>query len=215
MLAADSRGMVRDPSGVMAVSDRHVKLFQVSKYVGLVTYGHSDVAAKLREELGRRLNPGSGHIDLVLRRVRGVLRRCYQDWFSAVDVDQRPLVAFIVGGLGTDWRAKAYYLASSLDFAPQLSANPVALGGVVPYAAYLVHRVLTPEMTRQQLVRLAVYVISETATQDPRVGGPVRVAEITKEKGYMEVASTRIEAIVARNEVHNRKLREFFLREGE
>jgi hypothetical protein len=31
-------------------------------------------------------------------------------------------------------------------------------------------------MSRSHLIALAIYVISETATQDPKVGGPIRVA---------------------------------------
>ncbi|RLG72910.1 MAG: hypothetical protein DRO11_00995 [Methanobacteriota archaeon] len=66
-------------------------------------------------------------------------------------------------------------------------------------------------MTTEQLVHLAVYVISETATQDPRVGGPIRVADITWEKGYVELEESYIDEVNRRNEEAHERLRQFFL----
>gem|GEM_PF-3816862 len=76
---------------------------------------------------------------------------------------------------------------------------------------YLTHRLYNPEMTTEQLVHLAVYVISETATQDPRVGGPIRVADITWEKGYVELEESYIDEVNRRNEEAHERLRQFFL----
>ena len=64
-----------------------------------------------------------------------------------------------------------------------------------------------------QLKALAAYVISETATQDPKVGGPIQMAEISAYKGFVEIADTEIREIIVRNEEQNKKLREFFFRE--
>jgi 20S proteasome alpha/beta subunit len=103
-----------------------------------------------------------------------------------------------------------YYLTSALDFAPQLIQTGVALGGIPQYATYLTHRLYNAEMTKKQLVHLATYVISETATQDTKVGGPIRVAEISMEKGYVELEQSTINEIIQKNEEAHKKLAEFF-----
>lgn len=84
------------------------------------------------------------------------------------------------------------------------------MGGIPQYATYLVHRLFDERMKISHLINLAVYVISETATQDPKVGGPIRVATISKEKGYLELSEEDVHKIQIRNEDHNKELRGFF-----
>jgi hypothetical protein len=57
---------------------------------------------------------------------------------------------------------------------------------------------------------LAIYLISETATQDPKVGGPIRAAEIPVDGKYSEISTQTIKAMSGRNEEQNKRLREFF-----
>jgi len=211
VLAADSRGTIGDPRGLTAIRDTHVKLFQLSKYVGIVSYGAAELAAQLIEEIRKQLDPGDIYIDLILNKTREVLRGRYQDWFKVFPIGERPGVGFILGGYNEDKTMKTYYLSSGVDFAPQLATN-VAMGGIPQYATYLVHRLFNPEMCRKHLIPLAVYVISETATQDPKVGGPIRVAEISMENGYIELEQSEIQKVMAHNEEQNKKLREFFFR---
>lgn len=67
-----------------------------------------------------------------------------------------------------------------------------------------------PQMAVVHLRALAAYLISETATQDPKVGGPIRIAEITPEKGYQELDESIVNEIIKKNEEQNLKLRKFF-----
>jgi len=68
-------------------------------------------------------------------------------------------------------------------------------------------------MTRKHLISLAAYVISETATQDPKVGGPISVAEIPKEGEYRELKKDEVEKVIKMNDNKNEKLRKFFFGE--
>ena len=214
MLAADSRGTIGDPRGLTAIRDTHVKIFHLSKYVGIVSYGSSELAAQLIEEIRKQLDTSDIYVDPILNKTREVLRSRYQDWFKAFPIKERPGVGFILGGYNEDKTMKTYYLSSSLDFAPQLATN-VAMGGIPQYATYLVHRLFNPDMCREHLIPLAVYVISETATQDPKVGGPIRVVEISMENGYIELEESEVEEVMEHNEEQNKKLREFFFKGGE
>jgi 20S proteasome alpha/beta subunit len=190
-----------------------IKMFKLTSYVGILAYGQAELAAQLVAEVKTTLTPEEPYISQVLEKIRSILRSKYGDWFKAVPQEGRPAVGFILGGIEDDGSAKIYYLSSPLDFAPQLVVTRVALGGIPQYATYLTHRLYNPEMSRKHLVSLAVYVISETATQDPKVGGPIRVAEISKDKGYMELEQNCIQEVIRRNEGINRRLREFFFGE--
>ncbi|MBM4276336.1 MAG: hypothetical protein FJ130_00435 [Deltaproteobacteria bacterium] len=69
-------------------------------------------------------------------------------------------------------------------------------------------------MTIKNLASLAAYLIAETATQDPKVGGPIRMAQITTEEGFKELEESVIVEVVKGNEEQNQKLRQFFFKEA-
>ena len=46
--------------------------------------------------------------------------------------------------------------------------------GVPQYAIYLSHRYYDPNISSDKAAALAEYLISETASQDPKVGGPIK-----------------------------------------
>ncbi len=103
-------------------------------------------------------------------------------------------------------------LNSQLDFAPQLCTTGHMLAGIPQYATYLIHRLYNPQMKLTNVCSLAAYLITETATQDPKVGGPVRIATITPGEGYRDLPETDIQVILNQNEDQNIRLREFFFK---
>jgi len=213
VLATDSRGTIGDPRGLTAITDSMVKLFQLSKFVGIVAFGQAELAAQLVQEI--KSNLGEQDVYLTpqfLEKVRNTLRTKYSSWFESLPREARPAVGFIIGGIDENGEVKIYYLTSVLDFAPQLDVKGHALGGIPQYATYLTHRLYNPEMTVENLINLAVFVISETATQDPKVGGPIRVAIISKDKGFRELDESRINEVIRKNEEAHKMLREFFFR---
>jgi len=211
ILAADSRGTIGDPRGLTAVTDSMIKIFQLSKYVGTVAYGQAELAAQSVEEIKRSLGEADVYFSLVFEKMRNTVRDKYGSWLQRVPMEGRPALGFIVAGLEENGNAKMYYLSSQLDFAPQLIQRGVALGGIPQYATYLTHRLYDPEMTKEQLIHLATYVISETATQDQKVGGSIRVAEITEKEGYVELEQSYIAKVIQDNEKAHQTLRDFFL----
>jgi hypothetical protein len=50
--------------------------------------------------------------------------------------------------------------------------------GVPQYAIYLSHRYYDPNISSDKAAALAEYLISETASQDPKVGGPIKIAKV-------------------------------------
>jgi 20S proteasome alpha/beta subunit len=136
-------------------------------------------------------------------------------------VDKRPLVVFVVAGITNSQTkvlrlgpGKLYTLVSAADFPPYLATGPYALGGIVNYAVYLLHRLYDEGMTCGQLAPLCVHVIGETASQDGRVGGPTKLATVTKDKGFVFVEDGRVAEIETSLRKQNEQMRTFFLNGG-
>lgn len=217
VLAADSRGTIGDPRGLTAINDTQTKLFRLSTHTGVTIAGSSELAYQALEVVRNQLqqNAQACYIDEVMPIFRNSVRRAYNDWFSGFPIDKRPGVNFILAGATSQEQTadlKIFVFSSQLDYAPQLASNGYMLAGVPNYAIYLLHRLYSKDMTTAHLQSLAAYVISETATQDPKVGGPIRIAEISGPQGFVEIADVDIESIIRRNEEQNRRLREFFFR---
>jgi hypothetical protein len=160
-----------------------------------------------------------------MQETRKLVRKNYDDWFVKFKLEERPAVMFVLCGYermpGVPANAqnatlipRTYTLTSQFDFAPALMPNGNALAGVPQYAIYLLNRLYNPNMTVSDLPRLAAYLIAETATQDPKVGGPIRMATITPQDGFKMVEQTNVDEIVHRNSEQNERLRQFFFGGG-
>jgi 20S proteasome alpha/beta subunit len=66
------------------------------------------------------------------------------------------------------------------------------------------------DLSVEQLIPLAAYVITETASQDGKVGGRVQMATITPDAGCIELRQEEVDGIVAKNQAVNKSLRELF-----
>jgi hypothetical protein len=103
-------------------------------------------------------------------------------------------------------------LNSQTNFAPGL-APEMMMAGVPQYAVYLFHRYYDRNITLDRARALAEYLIAETASQDPKVGGPIRIAEVTPGL-YRQLTDDEVNAVSAQNAALNQHLRSFFLTGG-
>jgi 20S proteasome alpha/beta subunit len=87
------------------------------------------------------------------------------------------------------------------------------MAGVPQYAVYLSHRYYDPAMTADHAAALAEYLISETASQDPKVGGPIRIARVLPD-GYHLLTDEQIANLKKQNMKLNNKLKRFFMGGG-
>lgn len=222
VMAADSRATIGDPRGLTAVNDLQQKLFRLSKHCGITISGASELAARLTDQLMARVVADKlENTDEIVQRAYVLAKEEFTQWFGVRPwaaaqpiVDQRPSIIFVVAGYTVDTagqlRPRIYLLASQLDFAPQLCPSGYMLAGVPQYATYLLHRFYSREMSVDNVAALAAYLIAETATQDPKVGGPIRIALISPQSGYAELEPTKVEELVRRNEEQSRRMRQFF-----
>ena len=227
VLASDSRGTFGDPRGVTAQNDNMQKLYGISKYVGVVFAGSGELASTIIDEIQKKIknaNPPIEGVTPVMELVRSILINRFNEWFNCfavapvpgLKVPTRPTVVLIIGGYEVDAEGKTteekiYSLNCHLNFAPMLHDYGFALNGVVQYALYLMNRLYIPDLTVEKLLPLGAYVITETASQDGKVGGPVQLMKILSNDGCVALKQEEINAILQDNNSRSSKLRESFL----
>lgn len=214
IMAADSRGTVGDPRGLTAINDTYIKIFPLGRFgIGLV--GASEMGNALLDELNKKDISSIADFDQAISQIVSELARLFNQWFGNIPPDKRPVVVATVAGHRTrpnsSHEPMIYMLVSQTNFAPQLFGHMPCLTGVPQYAVYLAHRYYDPSISVEQAKALAEYLIAETASQDPKVGGPIRIAEINVATGYRELTKEEVEQIHSANEELNQNLRQFFL----
>jgi 20S proteasome alpha/beta subunit len=217
VLAADSRGTIGDPRGLTAINDSQLKIFGLGK-CGLALAGASEMGSALLDELRKNNLDTSANIDDAVKNVVELSATLFSQWFRDIPAPQRPPVLITLAGYRYPKDAlpvgMIYLLSSQMNFAPQLFDHGPCMSGVPQYAVYLAHRYYDASVPLSKAKALAEYLITETASQDPKVGGPIRIAEITPEGGYRQLTGAEVGAISKANEELNERLRQFFL-EGE
>ncbi|MCK6479597.1 MAG: hypothetical protein L6R43_05430 [Planctomycetes bacterium] len=228
VLAADSRSTIGDPRALTAINDDHMKVFRLSDRCGIAISGAAELAARLIDLIVAEVNSGKlVDADPIMAKTVEVARaesaRWFggqRPWFGQGNVqDYRPSIIFILAGYTSDPGGnlipRTYLLGSNLDFAPQLCVGGMMMAGVPQYAIYLSNRYYNRNMTMPSLTALAAYLISETASQDPKVGGPIRIACLTSNAPFEILPAEKVDVICQRNEAQSKRLREFFFGAGE
>jgi 20S proteasome alpha/beta subunit len=228
VLAADSRGTFGDPRGVTAQNDSMQKAHVLAPHAAALVAGSGElgdlIIEQVRQEVGTQAVDG---VTPVMNILRTAAIRSYDEWFPTVppmqpqqmvmtgQVAVRPDLALIVAGYDGD-TPHVYHLASQLAFAPMLSNYGFALQGVAQYALYLLNRLYEADRTVEELTPLAVYVITETASQDGKVGGPVKVITVRPDdRGCEALDSAAVDMVMATNEQRSKTLRDSFYERGE
>ena len=111
--------------------------------------------------------------------------------------------------------ARIFSMASGLDFAPSLHDYGFAVAGVPTYALYLLNRLYQRGRTVSELTALAVYVITETASQDGKVGGPVSVIQVTPDEGCVSLDALQVQQVMDDNSARSLALRDSFYEHGD
>lgn len=216
VMATDSRGTIGDPRGLTAINDTQEKLFPLGK-CGIAVSGAGEIGATLLDEFGKRGTDGLTSVDDAITLVVPLAADLFQKWFRDIPAERRAAIVMLLAGYrhsdNNDSIPMLYLLNSQMNFVPQLCHNTM-MAGVPQYAIYLNHRYYSENISLEKAKALAEYLISETASQDPKVGGPVKMAVVTPES-YSALTEQQVSEIHNENEALNVRLREFFIRGDE
>jgi len=191
VMAADSRGTFGDPRGVTAQNDAQHKAFILSPHVSVLIAGAGEIGSLIIDLVRKKIEEQKADwATPVMNILRDTVREQYNNWFPSVppiqsialiqsgQVPVRPELTFIVGGYEEDGTPRLFSMVNLMDFSPMLHNYGFAVQGIAQYALYLLNRLYESDRTIIELTPLAVYVITETASQDGKVGGPVNVITI-------------------------------------
>jgi len=223
VVASDSRGTFGDPRGVTAQNDT-IKKVHLVKNVAVLMAG-SEQANIIIEEAAREVEQvNSSGVTDIMTKIREVGRRKFSEWYQGFPFFPlpqqnpgfvRPSIQLVIAGYDVDRSGtqgavpRMYSMTSNYDFAPNLHDFGFAIGGVGQYALYLLNRLYSPDMTTTSLKHLATYVVTETAAQDGKVGGPVQLGVVTPTTATM-LAKDDIDKIIVENENKSKELKNLF-----
>jgi len=224
VLAADSRGTFGDPRGVTAQNDAQQKAHILSPHVAVLAAGSGELGALVIKNVKEQVAAGGiDGVTPVMNVLRDSVRTSYNEWFQSVppmvppamaatgQLATRPDLAFLVAGFEIDKQsALMFSLPSAVDFAPMVHNYGFAVQGVAQYALYLLNRLYEDDRSVAELEALAVYVITETASQDGKVGGPVNMITIRPDEGCKSLEPATVVEIQASNESRSQALRDSF-----
>jgi 20S proteasome alpha/beta subunit len=192
----DSRGTFGDYRVVTATTDVMIKSSVIAPHVVVLVAGISELGDSLVDEfqsLQRQRNVDG--ITNVVNLFRKFVQEKWSEYFKDVPFQNRPPLVFTLAGLDKMndiyTLPRIYTLMSQLGFAPGLHRYGFACTGVPQYAVYILNRRYRPDLTIDELTGLVAYAISETASQDQRVGGLFRISHITKD-GVRELSQEEI-----------------------
>ncbi|MBX8634680.1 MAG: hypothetical protein M1422_01440 [Candidatus Thermoplasmatota archaeon] len=222
--ATDSRGTFGDPRNITAQNDTMKKLYPITKYSVIMVSGANQQGAMIMNEIQQiTLQKHIEGVTGIMQELRGISRERYNEWFPSFPMvphqgaaaPPRPGLIFTIAGYdlggGKPAISRIYEILSTQDYAPNLFDFGFALSGIPQYATYLLNRLYTREMTVKQLLPLAAYIITETASQDGKVGGDLQMCTITESKGVEILDSERVKRILKSNEDKSNKLHELFI----
>jgi 20S proteasome alpha/beta subunit len=224
VLAADSRGTFGDPREVTAQNDTQRKAFVLSRYAAAVTSGAGELGTLLmKDAIDEIENAKVDGATAVMQKVRQLFTNRYADYFPGFLIQPvqgasapiRPDLSVLIAGFDLTRNKrpsemKLYSLQSFANFAPFLHDYGFALNGVPQYALYLLNRLYDAQASIRDLSALAVYTITETASQDGKVGGPVQLIIITEANGCQVVDEKTVINIIEQNEIRSQSLKDSF-----
>lgn len=214
-IASDSRGTFGDPRGVTGANDTIQKLYGLSKHTAIAVAGANEIGATLLDRLFPMIQEKQvDGIDQILDLTSNLFKTKYDEWFPNFPPPQRPGLVGIIAGLRLDGgkpvNPMLFIVMSQLNFAPSLSNYGFAVIGVPQYAIYLLNRLYSREMSISSATELAAYCISETATQDGKVGGPIQIGQITPARGFLSLSEKQVDEMLKGNLGRTKRLKKLF-----
>ena len=223
VLTADSRATFGDPRGMTAVNDTVQKIYKLSPRTAVAMVGQAEIGNSLIQHImaGLAAQPGA-NVDQAAESIRSLGNQFFGQWFGPPQFMMghsgpvpvpRPDVWFLLVGYDANGQSKIITMGSTppFNFAPNLSTTGFAAAGVVPLAVYLLNRLYRRDLDLEITKDLAAYCIIETASQDGKVGGPIRLAVVRRDTETLVLADNESAQIVQRSDRHRETLRNSFV----
>jgi len=223
VLASDSRATFGDPRGFVAVNDTVTKIFKPAPRIAVAMAGQADIGNALMQHIAASLLPQpAANVDQAADQIRAVGNNYFTQWFgqplwlmgaNGPVATPRPEVWYLLVGFAQNGEAKIITQGSPppFNFAPNISTTGFAAIGIVPLTVYLLNRLYRRNLDLDIAKDLAAYCILETASQDGKVGGPMRMAIVRPNQDTEIIGDAELESLRTRVDQHRDALRNSFL----
>lgn len=194
ILGADSRGTIgTDEDSLIIGMDDQSKITRVTPHVGFLIFGLGEVADMLLYEFER---DGLDGVSQVREHFRAHCRQKWNEWLTGVRPRFITKFGFLISGLDPNQAGEftipnTYSLFSESGFVPGFHRKFVCMG-CPDLANYILNKRYQEDITIETLSLLVAYAISETASVDRRVGGPIKIA-IIDSSGYRLIPEETVE----------------------
>lgn len=214
VLASDSRESTLDG---FYNDNSEQKIHQISENIGLLTAGEATLPITLIELLKKKVNDEpilKSRITETAEQFRLILLNAYTQWFQVGIVANpiKPDILFILTGYDispTGKEKKTFLFHNSMNFVPQPQIVGYATGGQYVTARAIISRLYSRDKNVNDLAKLSVYAITETARTNLWVGGKVRILQM-KEGETRFLTDTEVKSIIARNKKKGKRIEETF-----
>jgi 20S proteasome alpha/beta subunit len=221
-LASDSRVTSGDPRGPTTVNDTVKKIFELGDYCGLIIAGDGGLGASIIDVIYYELHKNQNYrflsVDEMLVLCRHIAISKYDEWFGQVSFDDRPTLHIIISGYRKDI-SNSYFIDSPEIFTLHSERNFAVhkwtlVGfmaiGITPLATYLLNTLYTKEIILKHALELAAFAISETASQDGKVGKDIQLASISLHQVFKTYSPEETKEFLAKADQHRNDLRKAF-----
>lgn len=223
VLASDSRATVGDPRALTANNDAAMKIFKPTPKVAIALAGDAGVGnmLMLHNITPALANNQNADVLVVAQTIQNTGRNYYLQSFGNANwlvangqpiATPRPEITYLLAGyMGNNPKLLTLSSAPQVSFAPGLITAGFAAIGVAHYALYLLNRLYRRDISLDVAKDLAAYCIEETASQDGKVGGPLRMAIVRPNQDTEILADEEIAKLGERVNAHREALRASFL----
>lgn len=228
VLASDSRATVGDVRGLTANNDAAMKIFKPVPKVAVALSGNAETGNTLMlHHITPALAPLAALPITNVLDVGATMQVAGRHYFTQnfgnptwlLNGAGQPVatpradVWYLLAGYTPDGTPKLITIPSILpiNFALCLSTTGFAAIGVVHYALYLLNRLYRRDISLDVAKDLAAYCIEETASQDGKVGGPLRMAIVRPNQETEILGDDEIAMLGRRVGAHREALRNSFL----
>lgn len=223
VLGADSR-----VSGPLGTSDTSTKFLQVNREIGVLTYGLAEVGYnsinRLVDEVNNYSNFSSStkkrivHFTDIVNEAKRIFKEEFEKILPKIQKevdgiqadDPRLNTGFILGGYDSNEtnQFKIIHMESPA-FEPEERQEIIAAQWHI--SQFLVLHFYYPEMDVEQLKRLAAFLLIETETISPTVGGRLNLATVTLGGGFQQLNEDDVHKLINENQLRFAKYRRVLL----
>jgi 20S proteasome alpha/beta subunit len=224
VVASDSRATVGDLRGLTTNNDTAIKVFTPVQHVAVALSGSGETGHALMQQITAQLaNQPVGDVDAVSHLIQNIGKQYYVHSFGAPlwlmnpagmpVTTPRPDIWYLLAGYTQGGQPKLINMTSAVpfNFTPGFTNTGYAAIGVAPLALYLLNRLYRRDLSLEIAKDLAAYCIEETASQDGKVGGPLRMAIVRQNHPTELVGDDELAELGRRVSAHREALRNSFL----